>query len=336
LSIFAMWFARSLPLSCLLVACGALSCAHAQSSGKTGAHDLTAPGKIEPVGGVLLIGTAASGTIAELPVHPGDKVAAGQILVRLACAQLENEVDAKTARLAAAEAALTRLQQGPRPEDIIVGTAEVAVATARADEAAATLRRAQDIQGNLSSEAEVAKAKRDADMAAGQLAGAKARLAALHAGAREEDIKEVAALRDAAKADAAEAAAHLAACTVRAPQAGIVLATDVTPGQFISAAVPQSLVKMGASAAYQIRAEVDVRNPEKICLEQHAEVTAPGVFGVSIAAVTRTIGPMVTRSTMTTDESGEVREVILVPSADMPDWPVGLRVFVHFAPCAAG
>src|SRR5262249_5236837 len=57
------------------VACGA---GHAQP-GATAA--IVAPGQIDYGGNRMLIGTAATGTVAELPVRAGARVQAGQLLL---------------------------------------------------------------------------------------------------------------------------------------------------------------------------------------------------------------------------------------------------------------
>src|SRR5579862_629555 len=83
----------------------------------------TAPGRIEGAGPPLSIGSAAGGIVAEVLVHEGDRVRAGQLLVKLDCHPLEAEVQARAAHLAAAEATYDRFRNGPRPDEIAVGEA---------------------------------------------------------------------------------------------------------------------------------------------------------------------------------------------------------------------
>src|SRR5262245_4311291 len=103
----------------------------------------TAPGRVEGADGVMPIGTAATGIIRELPVHEGERVRSGQLLVRIECTSIERELAARTHALGAAEATLARVVQGPRPEEIAIGVANVGFAEARWEEAGIVLRRGQ-------------------------------------------------------------------------------------------------------------------------------------------------------------------------------------------------
>ena len=72
----------------------------------------------------------------------------------------------------------------------------------------------------------------------------RAKLALLKAGSREEDITETRSRRDAAKLRMDEVTALLAYCSVNAPISGVVLSTNVNPGQLVSIAVPVALLTM--------------------------------------------------------------------------------------------
>ena len=82
---------------------------------------VVAPGRIVRVGNVLSLGTAASGIVADLPVRDGMHVEKGQLLVRIECADLEKELDARKAKLAAVEAVLKRVEHGPLPDELCDG-----------------------------------------------------------------------------------------------------------------------------------------------------------------------------------------------------------------------
>src|ERR1700687_4655204 len=84
-----------------------------------------APGRVEGADNLMTVGTAVSGVIAEVLVHEGDRVAAGQLLVRLSCDNIQKELEARKSTLAAAEANLLRVVNGPRREEIAVGVANV-------------------------------------------------------------------------------------------------------------------------------------------------------------------------------------------------------------------
>ena len=93
---------------------------HAQSA----AHAKAAAGRVEGGSDVLPLGTSATGTIAELLVHAGAHVQAGQHLLRVECSAIERELEARKSDLAAAEAFYLRTLHGPRVEEISVGVAK--------------------------------------------------------------------------------------------------------------------------------------------------------------------------------------------------------------------
>jgi HlyD family secretion protein len=332
-------FVTLLLLSPVAVWCGAYAESSAQTTTTTKVA-VTAPGRVEGATDVMLVGTAASGTIAQLLVHEGARVGSGQPLVRIECAIIQKELDARNSSFAATEAVLARVLQGPRPEEIAIGVANVALAEARAEEAGLSLRRDSPSGGITITEAQLDQSKRDARIAAAQLDEARAKLALLRAGSRREDIVEAKSMRDAAKALVEEAQTRLDHCSVRAPADGVVLSIHVTPGQFISAAVPVTLLRLIDDSERRVRAEVDERDLAKICAKQSAVVTAESFPGVQIVAVTERISDGMTRrrsmlSGDRAEQGRDVREVILSLPGSKLNWPVGLRVSVKFGDCPA-
>jgi len=320
----------ALLMAALCAACG-------ETTAQVDKPVVTAPGRLE-AGGPMTLGAAVSGLITDVLVHEGDRVAAGQALVRISCDVHEKELEARRGFLASAEAAFTRAVNGPRPEEIGIGVANVGLAEARSEEAGISLHRATSlVEGVTISKAQVDQAKRDARMAAALLEEARARLALLKAGSRPEDIAESRARRDMAQAQRDEAAATVAYCTVRAPSAGVVLAAPAAPGQFISTAVPATLVTMVDDRKRRVHAEVDERDVGKLCLAQRAGVTAEAFPNTEVAAVSEQLASALTRRSLRAvaaeREADAVRAVTLGLADGAPDWPLGLRVLVKFAAC---
>jgi multidrug resistance efflux pump len=192
----------------------------------------------------MQLGVAATGIIEKIFVRDGDHVDAGQLLVTIDCRPLQAEIRVRGANLAAAEAAFIRARNGPRPDEIAIGEANVGVARARAEEAQAAYDRALELhEGITISRANLLQARRDARIAAAQLEDQKRRLDLLHAGSRAEDISEAAAKRDSAAGLLEEAKALFDQCSLRAPAAGTVKVL-ATPGQFVSTNVPVTLVQL--------------------------------------------------------------------------------------------
>lgn len=193
---------------------------------------------------VLTLGAARSGVIESILVQNGDHVKAGQVLLRLDCGPLEKEVDFRTASLAAAEAALARVRNGPRPEEIAIAEAGLGVATARAEEARDALQRANGLQPGVTvTRAQLFAVEHDSRIADAQQIDATKKLALLKAGSRIEDVDEAQAKRDAAFAFLAEGKAEFDQCTIRAPASGAIRLM-ATMGQFVSTFSPTPLAQL--------------------------------------------------------------------------------------------
>jgi len=228
---------RALQALCLVL-CGFVSAQAASGS-------LSAPGRVTTRGGIVSVGTPATGTVAEIPVREGARVKTGDVVARINCRPIEDEIDARELSLAGAESVLARVRAGSRSEEIAVATAAVGYSRARAEEAAKSLERVRALTEGVSiTRAQILLVERDARVSAAQLQEAWAKLALLKAGSRSEDIREAEARRDAAAAQLREARSRLDQCSVRAPIDGVVAAVLATPGQLVSSAWPVSLIDL--------------------------------------------------------------------------------------------
>lgn len=208
--------------------------------------DLHAQTKANPptTGAVLSLGVAASGVIAKILVTDGGHVKVGQILLQLDCRPIEEDIKARAAILDAEQAAFERTRNGPRPEEIAIGEANLGVAQARADEAHDALDRATALTTGITiTKAQFLETQRNARVTAAQLEDAKKKLALLRAGSRREDVDEAAARRDAAAGQLAEAKARLEQCSVRAPVDGVVNVV-ANVGEFVSTYAPVTLLRL--------------------------------------------------------------------------------------------
>jgi multidrug resistance efflux pump len=195
---------------------------------------------------VMTLGAARSGIVRSILVENGAHVEAGQVLVRLDCGPLEKEINFRTASLAAFEASLARVRNGPRPEEIAIAEAGLGVAIARAEEAHDALQRANGLQPGVTvTRAQLFVVERDARIADAQQLDAAKKLALLKAGSRVEDINEAQARRDAALAFLEEGNAEFDQCTIRAPASGTIQ-LEVTTGQIVSIYFPTPVAHLTA------------------------------------------------------------------------------------------
>jgi HlyD family secretion protein len=178
---------------------------------------------------------------------------------------------------------------------------------------------------------------RDARVSAAQLGEAQAKLALLRAGSREEDVREAESRRDMAAAQLEEARAQLDQCSVHAPVDGVVVDVLANPGEFMSLAVPAPLLQLAPHAKLQVRAEVDSRNLQLVCLAQPAAVTMDAFPNIVIHAQVELINPVISDRTLFTagneGRSPNVARIILGLENGRTNLPVGLPVTVLFDPC---
>jgi multidrug resistance efflux pump len=298
-----------------------------------------APGRLEGASDVIPVGTAVSGIVAELGVKYGDRVTKGQVLVQIDCKAIRAEVRQREAEAMVADVALSRVKAGARDEETAIAMAVVRVAEARAEEAERTYRRLSTLQEGIASRARILEMERDSKMAAAQLLEARMRLRMMEAGARGEDVIEAEAKKAAAIAAVDQALGRLSNCTIVAPIDGLVLMTNVAPGQFVEASVGAGpLLRMVDDGFFRVRAELDEQDLQKVCLAQRAEVTADGWRGVSLPAKVTQISPNMGRRTILSSDRAEkidrdIRQVLLTLDTKETPWPIGLRVLVSFLKC---
>ena len=127
-------------------------------------------------------------------VQEGMEVAPGQTLARLETRRLRDGIAVAEAQAAAAEAALTRLKNGTRPEEIDQARAAVASAEAETAFAEAQHKRYSDIWkrsgGSAVSRQDVDEAVLQLDVARARLVEAQKGLRLAEIGPRREDIAE--------------------------------------------------------------------------------------------------------------------------------------------------
>ncbi|MBV9111484.1 MAG: efflux RND transporter periplasmic adaptor subunit [Hyphomicrobiales bacterium] len=300
----------------------------------------TVRGVVEPAEGILSIGTAATGVIERIVAGPGERVHAGDELLKIDCAPLEADVKSLVGQARAAQDVDDRVRNGSRPAEIAVGEANVGVARARAEEAAEALRRAQALQLGISvTQAVMLQVERDARITSAQLEDARARLDLLRQGSRDEDIAEAGARRDASAAALDAARARLAQCTVKSPIDGVVVERLATRGQFVTSAVPSVLLRVANDKSLGIRAEVEAAHSGDVCVRQHASITREGGAGGELGASVARIVPPLAAAAPAAPRQGETppgrADVFL--TLDRP--PAGLRVgdevMLRFEPCAS-
>src|SRR5690242_2312045 len=142
----------------------------------------------------IAVGAKVMGRVAWIGVEKGDRVQAGQVLVRLEDSEFRAQVNQAQANLAASQARLDRLRTGSRPEEKLKDKAAVLQAEANLKNAEAEFQRTESLyRSGVSSKSEYDRALANRDSAAALLQAAQQSSTMTDIGPRKEDISAGAA-----------------------------------------------------------------------------------------------------------------------------------------------
>ncbi|MBV8069070.1 MAG: efflux RND transporter periplasmic adaptor subunit [Acidobacteriaceae bacterium] len=181
------------------------------------------------------VASKVNGRVAWIGVDKGDKVQAGQVLVRLEDDEYRAQVLQQQGALANLEAKLAEDLHGSRPEEVQKAHADVEQARADLSDSKATLNRTKQLvsEGVLSKQSlDDAQAKYDADVA--KVASLQKTLDLAVLGPRQEEIDQVRGQIDQARGQLAYAQTQLDNTIIKAPVTGTILDRNVEKGEFIT------------------------------------------------------------------------------------------------------
>ena len=182
------------------------------------------------------VNSKVTGRIAWIGVENGDKVKAGQVLVRLEDQEFRAQVEQARGAVGMAKARLLQLQNGSRPEEIDQASANLDEARANLANAKATLERTRPLvqQGVFSrQQLDDAQAKYDAAVQHMQSLEKTYRLSKI--GPRQEEIENARGALEQAQGQLAYAESQLEATQIRAPVTGTILERTAEKGELVTA-----------------------------------------------------------------------------------------------------
>ncbi len=219
-----------------------------------------------------------SGRVAEVLVDEGDRVKKGQVLARLDTSRLTPQVDNAAAQVAAQQAAVDRLHNGSRPEEVAQARANLEAAKASALNAHQQYDRKKALGGrSVASQQDVDAAKAAMDVADAQVRASETALALLVAGPRAEDIAQGEAQLRAAEAQLALLRQQLADAELKAPTNAVVRSRLMEPGDMASPARP--VFSLAIVDPKWVRAYVAEPDLARLRAGMAAEVAVDGVAG---------------------------------------------------------
>lgn len=222
----------------------------------------------------ITLPSPAAERIVAIQVREGERVRAGQPLLRLDPGRTRSTTEALQAEAERQRAALSELEAGPRAEAIIQARAQLSAARAAERDAQAYHARLQPLgRRQLVAAADVDRARAAAASASAQVRAATAALEELERGTRAERIAQGEAAVRGAQAQVAAQRETLGRLAVVAPRAGIVDSLPFEAGDQAPVGAPLAVLLVG-DAPYArvyvpepIRAGVQVGDPARVFVD---------------------------------------------------------------------
>lgn len=181
------------------------------------------------------VASKVAGRVAEISVEKGDKVKAGQILVRLENDEYRAQLEQQEGQLANLRARLAELKNGSRPQEISRARADRDEAQADLTDAKSSLDRTRQLvdEGVMAKQTlDDAVAKYNADQQ--KVASLEQTLNLAQIGTRSEEIAQVEGQIQEAKGGVDYARTQLENTVIRAPVNGTILDRNVERGEFVT------------------------------------------------------------------------------------------------------
>ncbi len=296
----------------------------------------SATGRVEPKDGQVLIGTQVAGRVADVAVKSGDKVQAGDLMVRLEEEDLMTRVtatavDVQVRERERDEEVAKGLALERRQAEDSVATAERALFRARLafDEVAFKLRmKSGGTQDDLD------KARFNINAAKEQLSNSRASLARVIAKDGMPLATRFEASLAAARAELSLAEAAVERVRIRAPSDGSILNVSAKFGEIVAPSLEAPLIVFGDLKSMRVKAEVEERDATKVKIGQRVVVKGDAFpdkqFDGVVTSISQTLAtPRIASRGVRRPTDIEVLEV-LVALDGTPPLLTGMRVDVFF------
>lgn len=183
----------------------------------------------------IQVASKVVGKVAWIGVEKGDKVRAGQVIVRLEDDEYRAQLQQARGQLAALQAKLEELERGSRPEEIEAARAQVAQAKADMENARVQLERIRQLAAEkVMSKSALDDAQARYDAAAARVQNLEKNFELVRIGPRREAIEAARGQVEAARGAVAFAETQLANTLIRAPVTGTILERGVEKGEFVT------------------------------------------------------------------------------------------------------
>ena len=224
-----------------------------------------------------------AGRIAERPVNEGDRVAAGQLLVRLDEAEQAAEVRRQEAAVRTAQSTLNDLLAGARREEMEDARAALQSASATREWTERDFRRAEGLfRQALIAAQEVDRARQAYEVAVAQEKSARQKLLLLEAGSRPDQVEGARGQLAQARNALDMAKTRLKEMTILSPLDGVVLRKNLEVGELANPGVPiltlmkPSDIWVRAYVPEEEVARIKVGSPARVAVDGYPARRFPG------------------------------------------------------------
>ncbi|MCK6467933.1 MAG: efflux RND transporter periplasmic adaptor subunit [Candidatus Brocadia sinica] len=213
-----------------------------------------------------------SGRVDKRLVDEGEVVREGDVVALLDSSDLASEVEIRRAELQMAQADLSELEAGSRPEEIAEAEAKLAAAKADKEHLESDFHRAMELyQKHAISAEEYIHAKGTYEVAVARMQEAEERFKLIKEGPRKERIEQARARVKQARAALKLAQIRLGYAKLVSPLSGIVLSKNIEPGEYVAPGTP--IVTIGDLERPWLRAYIDETDLGRVKVGQRVKVT---------------------------------------------------------------
>lgn len=251
----------------------------------------------------------ANAMVQEVLVKEGDRVRAGQVLVKLDTAELARDLKREEANLAFEQANLAKARASARPQEVAQDREALKQAETAYDNARTRYSRNQALykDGAVSKEA-LETAYTDYITAETGYRSAQQRLSLRLAGETAENKRAAEAQVRQAEVAVNLAREQLARAEVKASMDGVVLSLGAEKGKYIT--VGASLAVVGDTARLQVKADVSESDGGRLAVGQPVKITAPALPEEEFAGEVSRVGAAAVTKTKTNGEQTDVRVTV--------------------------
>lgn len=248
-------------------------------SAPAGSAVLTAGGYVIPRDKIE-ISSKIIGQVKEINVERGDKVNAGDVILRIDDEEYQAQVKMAESRVASLRAQLAELKAGSRKEEVGMARANVESAEATLTKAEADFKRVEVLaKEKVISQQELDFVKQAFDVAVAAANSAKRNLDMVVEGPRKEQIQALAAQLAEAEANLEFANTQLSYTVITAPTSGTILEKLAKKGELVTntnfggtRGAKSSVVSMADLTDLQVELDINENDIPRVKMDQKCEI----------------------------------------------------------------